>query len=234
MGSARVLRKESDYNETMATKKERVSTAIEKSDYIPGHIYETACGSSVVFTGARYVQNITLKNAVPSLTKMTKKYYAIDKGALHSNSSWYYISDHSSRKFVKDLGMHSDWNTELEAKLQRHFLSNNAQTVAFEKERPVNPEYEFVRTNCERGFSVFRKVDGVMTFADSLLYKMSFRNIHTNTHEVIGTEIILENGFETVTRTFTYMKKSVYGYHDEYILAGCENIYYNLRIKNQN
>lgn len=132
IGMQRVLRKESDYLETMATVTERKSTMIDKGDLIVGNKYETVCGSHFVYAGARYVitQKQNPKKFVIELTKISKKHFKYAAKGWRGNG----ISDLGNQKVVKDLGPSED------SERMTSLLENHLNSAAFVSEERANPK----------------------------------------------------------------------------------------------
>lgn len=133
IGTQRVLRKESDYHDTMSKITERKSTIIAKKDMIPGHEYETVCGSTFIFAGTRYfVKSVINKSGIK--TTQNKKYY------LSYIDEKYYkkVQDVTSKKVVKDLGLKKDkefLDNEIEKYIKKEkilFSSETLEKIQFE------------------------------------------------------------------------------------------------------
>jgi hypothetical protein len=119
IGQARVLRKESDYNETMSIKSKRTEVIIPKKEYVIGTTYETVCGEILTYLGERYVQTIITTKNGSKLSNITKKLFAVGMKSYNT------AQDITARKFVKVINepindidwcnrkidaLHTEWN----------------------------------------------------------------------------------------------------------------------------
>ena len=142
VGQARVLRKESDYLQTIATKEERTQVIIPKTDYVIGATYETVCGESITYLGERYVQTLFYSKSGAKWLKVTKKY-------LGRSGTFQRIVDVTSRKFVKLL--EEPKNTpEIYENLLETLIRKDYKTAIYGKtkeevERPL--EFEETKNN---------------------------------------------------------------------------------------
>lgn len=134
IGQARVLRKESDYNETMSIKSIRTETIIPKKDYIIGATYETVCGEILTYLGERYIQTITNTVKGYRLSNIVKKQFAMGQQKYSG------VQDVTNRKFVKMIsGTTEDIKQVCENKLNNSFTNNYYITVSKTKKEALQP-----------------------------------------------------------------------------------------------
>ena len=165
IGQQRVLRKESDYLETMATKVQRVSTSIDKKDWIIGATYETACGEVLTYLGFRYVQSISVTgrydNAKISFTKLVKKHYARNNNG--------YIVDVTARKFVKLISANSNSVQECDEILNK-FSNDDSRILVFTKIKPESDmKFEVVK-NTKTSYGSYENSTNIIKYKNEFYY----------------------------------------------------------------
>ena len=159
IGQARVLRKESDYLQTISIKNKRTEVIIPKSKYKIGAKYETVCGEIITYLGERFVQRIIHKNGCAKWSKINKKQFG-----KNSNN---YLVDITNRKFVKMIS--EPYETELDNENNLNTLLDKNYTYMYyysirKTKSEIEAPLEFVES---KTFNYFFRYENLMVFIPS-------------------------------------------------------------------
>ena len=163
IGSQRVLRSEADYQATIGTISERKETLIPKVDWIPGHKYETVCGSNFIFAGIRYTKRIISSKNGLKISNEKKAYFSVGKGNCWPKHG---IEDISTKKVVKDLGAN-----QLPGNLEDKFESyGKTKDILYISKEKSNREFK-LRWTIDKNISYGYRIPDYITNAEGDMFR---------------------------------------------------------------